>query len=442
MLCYGAMFPLQMGSEDEFAAVRGVLDQAGDSEALRALFVEESAVADPPPGVDALSALGLVERTAEGGYSATVSLRRVAGLHIAADKGATARRALPDVVYPATERTLEYLDSLPELACERFLDLGSGTGVAALWAARHGTGEAWACDITGRATHFAEFNRLLNGIENARALCGDLYEPARGMRFDRIASHPPYVPVADATFVFRDGGEDGEQILRRIIQGLPGHLEPGGRFYGYGMASDRKGESLEQRMRKWLGPYQGEFDILLVAESIHTPDTIRGPKESEREHWARVFEKYGVEYLFFGSMLLERHAQPRDCYTIRRQSGPRSGWRETEWLRALMASMAEDPARILDMRPVLSPEVEAHVDYEVREGAWSPEGCTLVNHYPFEAEIRCAPWVMQLAGGCDGRRSGRDHAAGAREIPAEQIIEVLWALISGGFVRTPEFLCP
>ncbi len=422
--------------------MRRLLEEAGESEPLRTLFAEEGEAADPPPGAEALSALGLLERTPGGAYTATVSLHRVGGLHIAADKGATAKQALPDVVYPATGRTLGYLNSLPELPCERFLDLGCGTGVAALWAAQHGAREAFACDITERATHFAEFNRRLNGIENARVLSGDLYEPVRGMGFDRIACHPPYVPVADPTFVFRDGGEDGEQILRRVIEGLPGQLEPGGRFYGYGMASDRQGESLEQRLRKWLGRHQEEFDILLVAESILTPDAVQAPRESEREHWSRVVAKYGVEYVFYGSMLLERHAQPRDCYTVRRQSGPRSGWRETEWLRGLMATMAVAPQRILDMRPAIAQDVEARVIYRVKEGTLSPDEGALSIQYPFEAESRGAPWVVKLAAGCDGRRTGRDHVEAARGIPPERVIAVLWALVSAGLVTCEEFPLP
>ena len=72
-----------------------------------------------------------------------------------------------------------------------------------------------------------------------------MYEPVAGLEFDRIVTHPPYVPVSKPTHVFRDGGDDGELILRRAIEGLPRapcsrrkvlradtDLGSGGRFHG------------------------------------------------------------------------------------------------------------------------------------------------------------------------------------------------------------------
>src|SRR5439155_22250135 len=117
---------------------------------------------------------------------------------------------------------------------------------------------------------FADFNRRINGISNFVASAGDLYEPAGGLTFDRIVAHPPYVPVYRPQLIFDSGGQDGEQIVRRIIEGLPRYLRPGGRFTALTMGSDRgdsdQGRSdrdhpFEHRLREWLGSREAEFDV-------------------------------------------------------------------------------------------------------------------------------------------------------------------------------------
>src|ERR1035437_2091384 len=82
-----------------------------------------------------------------------------------------------DAVYPAgIENTVAFMATLPETPCEALLDIGTGTGIAALDGARLAR-HAWGTDIAARSVQFAEFNRRLNGIENACVLMGDLYAP-------------------------------------------------------------------------------------------------------------------------------------------------------------------------------------------------------------------------------------------------------------------------
>jgi SAM-dependent methyltransferase len=356
-----------------------------------------------------------------------------------------------DAVYPVSDETRKFLETLPPLPCERLLDLGAGTGVAALEAARY-AGRTWAFDITERAAHFTEFNRLLNGIENLTAARGDLYEPAGAMDFDRIVAHPPYVPAGAASYAYRDGGEDGEQVLRRIVEGLPHHLARGGRFYGYGMASDREGEFLEQRIRRWLGKSAAEFDILLVAAATVTPDNVSSPLDpAERRHWDEVFEACKVKYLFHGSIVIERHGAPRVPYTVRTQKGPESGWRETEWLRNWMAASAQEsivPA-VLDSRPRLSAALAVHLVHRVRDGALALDECSMSAEYPFDGRAVCHPWMVQMVSRCDGQATGRDLFTRCRtegilppDYPETAFARVLCGMISGGFVEIAAFPLP
>ncbi len=127
----------------------------------------------------------------------------------------------PDIVFPAIfAGTLQFLRLLPPGPADAALDLCSGTGIAAMALGRT-AGRAVAADITARATHFALFNRLLNGCANVAVVESDLYAAVAGETFDRIVAHPPYVPALDDRMIYRDGGETGESIVRGCVEGLP-----------------------------------------------------------------------------------------------------------------------------------------------------------------------------------------------------------------------------
>lgn len=500
MLCYGNMrsapvFSPGCGTVGEFARVRELLASSGFTEAgiaarleleslagfesLRAgrqtgrqltsaldllirLFLDEEPVLEeqaravlPEETLDLLACAGLVTR-ASGALVAPVAIYPVRGLWIASDRSTHADGHLgppaADVVYPAREQTGHFLDSLPETSCERLLDLGTGTGVAALDAASRYAARAWAFDITEHSARFAGFNCRFNGLDNVTVGQSDLYHALTGLSFDRIVAHPPYVPVANPTFVFRDGGEDGEQVLRGVIQGLPEFLEPGGCFYGFGMASDREDEALEDRIRKWLGPHVDDFDLLLVATSMRTPAELQSPQGAgERQHWTRVFEKFKVKYLFYGSILAQRHVRPRGRFTVRTLAGTRSGWRETEWLRNWMTTAAGETATdlLLGAKPRQSPRLELRAVHRVRNGRLAPEECTLAVDYPFQTECVCRPWLAQLVSGCDGEVTGgqllehcRAQGLLSRDTSENEFTRVLGSMISAGILEIPEFPLP
>ncbi|MGH7578760.1 MAG: methyltransferase, partial [Gemmatimonadales bacterium] len=291
-----------------------------------------------------LDGLGLLTDAGNGRAHASLLLYPTESIWIASDLNAspTAEAAAAlreDAVYPAiTRNTRHFLASLPSTPCDRFLELCAGTGIAALLAARD-AGHAWAVDITDRATRFAGFNAVLNGIENCTAVQGDLYAPVAGERFDRIVAHPPYMPALEQKYIFRDGGEDGEQITRGILAGLPTHLAPGGSLYCTCMLTDRQEARAEERIRRLLGDREAEFDLILLAHRTFQPTeyyfqlALAGRatlEEVQRRH--EIFRRLGVERLVYASIVLRRHDGPRPAYTARRQSGPQSHFRELEWL--------------------------------------------------------------------------------------------------------------
>ncbi len=198
------------------------------------LYVEESTLQRflPPGAIDTLGALNLLVREEADPrlMYAPSPIYPVGPVLTVCDRGfspAGVKCQPPvDTVYPAVlDNTLKFADWLPMEPCEALLDIGTGTGVAALMTAPIAR-QVWATDIAARSVHFADFNCRLAGFDNVRVAKGDLYAPVEGLTFDRIVTHPPYVPARKSKFIFREGGEDGEQIIRAIIEGLPHAISP------------------------------------------------------------------------------------------------------------------------------------------------------------------------------------------------------------------------
>jgi methylase of polypeptide subunit release factors len=417
----------------------------------------------PGPAIEALQAFGFIEPDAADPRlcRATVMLYPTESLYIVSDRivsdrvSSGAARLLPhlepDVVYPAiTPNTKRFLNILPQQPCEYFLELCAGTGIAALIAARRYARHAWACDITQRATEFAEFNRRLNGLENVTVLQGDLYQPVPGLTFDRIAAHPPYVPALRREHVFRDGGEDGEQVTRAIIADLPRYLRPGGAFYCAALGSDRKSAPLELRLREMLGPDHQEFDVLMGGLEAFSPVDYHlrlaaageaGVEDLEQRN--AVFQSLEIERLITCAMVMRRRAQPGMPVTIRRQMGPETVNADLEWLLDWEAA-AQDPAhleRVLDCRPACSTAVRLRSTHVLKDHQWTLSECSFETNRPFTLRAKAPGWSAAFVARCDGRTTVRQHfrcfveqGSLPRESSEQDFARFVSTLISGGFL--------
>jgi release factor glutamine methyltransferase len=122
----------------------------------------------------------------------------------------------------------------------RILDLGTGSGAIALsLAVELPEAEIVATDLSKAALQIASENadRLPHG-ERIRFLHGDLFEPVAEERFDLVVSNPPYVARRDAESLPPElahepelalfAGEDGLDVIRRLVAEAGAHLSPGG----------------------------------------------------------------------------------------------------------------------------------------------------------------------------------------------------------------------
>jgi release factor glutamine methyltransferase len=127
--------------------------------------------------------------------------------------GAILARAVADLTAPRGGR-------------DRALDLGTGSGVGAVFAARRGY-RVVATDLNPAAVRCARINALLNEVEDrVEARRGDLFAPVHGETFDLILFNPPYfrgTPQGALDLAWR-----GTDVLERFAAGLPGALAPGG----------------------------------------------------------------------------------------------------------------------------------------------------------------------------------------------------------------------
>lgn len=120
--------------------------------------------------------------------------------------------------------------SAMSLAGARVLDLGSGTGVLALRAAKMGAADVVALDISWRAIWSGQLNSLRRraSIKFVRA---DLAQAAKMGKFDAVITNPPYVPSPPSRRLTRrwtvhEAGPTGRAVLDRICQILPSLLKP------------------------------------------------------------------------------------------------------------------------------------------------------------------------------------------------------------------------
>lgn len=424
--------------------------------------IEESVIRQHLPELllELMAELDVVVRHGETKWRCTVVLYPVVGLYVASDRTRFIGEKFPDdIVYAAiTGNTGRFLSIQPANPGEDFLDLCCGSGVAALLAAARGAKRAWAADLGQRSVHFSDFNARLNGLDQVIAVQGDLFEAVGDQTFDVIVAHPPYIPDAGKKLLFRDGGEDGEQIFRRIVQGLPRYLKPGGRFYCVTTATDRENETLQDRIRGWLAEDGSEFDVILVATEVgKRPATVleavvkaKG-KLGQLGDRSELYERLKVTAIFYGTVVIERVVKPRAVATARTLKSIKAASEAVEWFRNWEKAAAQPSlaAALQRSRPKLAPELQLHVIHKPGESGLEPSEFTLKTKYPFVVTVNVEPWLAVLIGMCTGQMTTgqifeqlRAQDVVDSSLTFEDLCQVVRLLISNGFLELDQFPLP
>ena len=421
-----------------------------------ALPIAEAASFFPPVVWEALtqSDVILIEASDAAHCLASVALVPVRGLFCAADRWTnidhSIRPTFRDIVYPAmTKPVTQFLDYTSFDPCEDFLELCAGTAPAALLASKAAK-NVWATDITERSLAFARFNAALNGIRNVTFAQGDLFQPVEGRAFDRIAVHPPYMPVLKPAEFFSAGGALGEDVTRRIISELPGKLKPGGRLYCRTLGIDRADRNFEQSARDWLGEKHVDYDVaLFVLDNVlprrfaleHTLNKDGG--RAEVAQWEKLFEENGVKELLAVVLVLQRIAEQRPAFTLRRVMRDGTPAAVMEWALGWETAMHMNGTfeALFEAKPVATAGTEVTVRHVVREGQLAAEDFILSLKRPFEVDWKVQPWMALLLPRCDGHTTvgelfeqSKQNGWVLLETPATEFCGLIGNLISGGFL--------
>ena len=228
--------------------------------------------------------------------------------------------ATPDVLIPRPETEHVVEEALKALkgcggsaAGPYVLDLCSGSGCIGISIAVEVPGaEVLATDFSVAACETARKNAKRNNVgERFECLCGDMYEPIRLYKrgqglykrgrgpegslegsFDLIVANPPYIETAYIDglqtevrdFEPRmalDGGSDGLEFIRRVVQGAPKFLKPGGTFvmeFGYGQGRDV--EALAESTKK--------FKSIEITEDLSGIERVLTAKTMAKKTKARL----------------------------------------------------------------------------------------------------------------------------------------------------------
>ena len=135
----------------------------------------------------------------------------------------------PDV-YPPSEDTYLLLRGITLRPGERFLEVGTGSGLVAIEAAR--IGRVVATDVNPAAVRLARRNAAENG-----------------RRIEVVAFDPPYLegPLADTLEAAWQGGREGSDVALRFLEDFPRVLGPSGRAYLLLSAGNRVARSTANR---------------------------------------------------------------------------------------------------------------------------------------------------------------------------------------------------
>jgi release factor glutamine methyltransferase len=139
---------------------------------------------------------------------------------------------------PETEELVELLQSKIENRKSRIVDVGTGSGVIALSLAQEfPEAKVYAVDISEDALALAHENAVRLGLERVHFQRSDLLE-SLSERFDLIVANLPYISMQDRHLLAREvlhdpevalfGGPSGDELVRRLIEKAPSHMEPRG----------------------------------------------------------------------------------------------------------------------------------------------------------------------------------------------------------------------
>jgi methylase of polypeptide subunit release factors len=299
---------------------------------------------------------------------------------------------------------------------ETVLDLGTGSGIQALLAARHAT-RVIATDLNPRALNFAGFNALLNGVSNLELRQGSLYEPVAMCQFDLIVANPPFVISPETRYLYRDSDLPGDAVSEQVVRGAPARLREGG--YGVILCNwHHQGEDWSERLRPWVA--SSGCDVWLLCFKTDDPLTYAanwlratdGADSDDYERlldvWLQYYEQMGIAYISYGAVILRcRSARTNWLRTDTVPSGQGVGSCSAQIQRIFAAqdllAALQDERQLLDCALILAPDHQMEHVLKAEDGGWTVKEAILKQEQGLQFTGRIDRLVSTVLAGCDGQ---------------------------------------
>ena len=324
--------------------------------------------------VAALDATGLADVDADVVPRARIA--PVGDVLVASDGYSHGADDPPDYVatYTPAARRCDALTPRPRVA--RALDVGTGSGVHALFAARHSR-HVVATDVNPRALAFTALNAALNRLDNVECRLGSLFEPVAGEEFGLITCNAPFVVSPETRWAYRDSGLAGDEVSERVVHGAAPLLAEGGLATLLVSWLDRGDDAAYARPRSWL---EGSgCDAWIVDFGEQEPldhaatwnwDAVAGEDGygEALDEWTSYLARLGVRAVHEGAVLLRRRSGGRTTVRTDGVDADELDVADRQIRRAFAARarLAElrRRAELLDAR--LAPAAAVRVEHEVR----------------------------------------------------------------------------
>jgi len=301
---------------------------------------------------------------------------------------------------------------------ETALDLGTGSGVQALFAAPH-TERVIATDTNLRALNFAAFNARLNGISNIELRRGNLFEPVAEERFDLIVSNPPFVISPEKEVEYRDGGLPGDRLTEQVIRGAAGLLREGGYATVMGNWCHEDEDAWADPPRRWLA--SRGCDVLIVGSDTKDPlsyasawlseaeDEFPGRCAQRLDQWLAYYERLGIRRITSGAVIFRRRSEGPNWVRAENRSGEQLRGSASEQIQRVFAAqdflaLNADPRHLLDTAFALTGDHQLEHLMRACGGRWNVEAARLLQTRGFPSVGNVDRLVCTLLAGCDGRR--------------------------------------
>jgi hypothetical protein len=235
-------------------------------------------------------------------------------------------RLAREQVMPLTFESYWLARAMRRPRATRLLDLCTGSGVHALTGAASAS-VVHAVDNNARAVELVRVNNLLNHTDNVSAEVGDLYSSTQ-LPYDLIVAQPPFALETEsrAGDNYWSGGATGEEVLARVIAGLPRALGAWGRALIMSLIALRADEDVERKFQGWLGAEGRDIDTVLWARASPLLQLAR-QNAAHDQTWRDKLRRWADQRISgFFLAVIELRRSPRRGRAVRTFQVRRDPW--------------------------------------------------------------------------------------------------------------------